>query len=155
MLSTACQRTAALLKPDRRQDQSIIRIGIQTRCAAHHPAHFNCLDQLLEKCKSQEVILVLICADEDIQKRTIERYGSRLLLPQREPLKVTHVQNRCVVRLFELTDEFMLELSPQYAQVIYFRKWWPYHITVQNIAGTDCVCSLRLGGSNVTSIGVL
>jgi len=119
MLSTACQRTAALLKPDRRQHQSIIRIGIQIRCAAYHPAHFNCIDQSLEKCKSQEVIMVLICADEDIQKREIERYVSRRLLPEREPSKVTHVQNRCVVRLFELTDEFMLELSLQYAQVIY------------------------------------
>ena len=63
--------------------------------------------------------MVLICADEDIQKREIERYVSRRLLPEREPSKVTHVQNRCVVRLFELMDEFMLELSLQYAQVIY------------------------------------
>jgi len=64
--------------------------------------------------------MVLICADEDIQKRAIERYGSRLLFQKGSPRKLlTFKTGVLCVRLFELMDEFMLELSLQYAQVIY------------------------------------
>jgi len=94
--SSACQRTAASLKPDHRHDHSILRIGIQIRYAFQHPGHFNCIDQLLDKYNSKEIIMVLICADDDVQRKAKERYGSRLLLPEGEPSKVTHVHDRFV-----------------------------------------------------------
>ena len=92
--SPACRRTAALLRPNERFDHSIIRIGIQIRYASHSPYHFNCIDQLLDKYTTKEVILLLICADEDVQMTAKERYGSRLLLPEGQPANVTHVHDR-------------------------------------------------------------
>jgi len=98
--SSACQRTVAMLKVNQRSDPSIIRIGIQIRHSIQTTCHFDCIDQLLDKYDStadgnkREVILLLICSNYEVQRAAKERYGSRLLLPEGEPVNVTTVHDR-------------------------------------------------------------